>query len=174
MEDMNRRRDYEHSRPLDVHRWSDHPEVNAFVDRIYKEHIHQSGTNTQIKKKHLKVVLLDLYFASSDDPDLNIAVQMSPNAYSDGTVSGKGKSRYNALNIKVSTIDVVHRLHITGLIGLKEGRQDPEGRSYLTRIWAAEPLIEMFMDATFGYFNIGYPENKATVILRDENKRNIE
>ena len=73
MEDMTVR-DYEHSRPLDVHRWSDHPEVNAFVDRIYKEHIHQSGTNTQIKKKHLKVVLLDLYVAWSDDPSLNIAV----------------------------------------------------------------------------------------------------
>ena len=109
MEDMTRR-DYEHSRPLDVHRWSDHPEVNAFVDRIYKEHIHQSGTNTQIKKKHLKVVLLDLYVAWSDDPNLNIAVHMSMNAYSDGTVSGKGKSRYNALNIKVSTIDIVHSL----------------------------------------------------------------
>ena len=125
------RRDYEHSRPLDVHRWSDHPEVNAFVDRIYKEHIHQSGTNTQIKKRHLKVVLLDLYVAWSDDPSLNIAVYMSRNAYSDGTVSGKGKSRYNALNIKVSTIDIVHRLHITGLIGLKEGWQDPEDKSYL-------------------------------------------
>ena len=92
MEDMNSRRDYEHSRPLDVHRWSDHPEVNAFVNRIYKEHIHQSGTNTQIKKKRLKVVLLDLYVAWSDDPSLNMAVYMSRNAYSDGTVSGKGKS----------------------------------------------------------------------------------
>ena len=173
MEDMTRR-NYEHFRPLDVHRWSDHPEVNAFGNRIYKEHIHQSGTNTNIKKKHLKVVLLDLYVAWSDDPDLNIAVYMSRNAYSDGTVSGKGKSRYNALNIKVSTIDVVHRLHISGLIGLKGGWQDPAGKSYLTRIWAAEPLIEMFMDAAFGYFDIGYPDNKATVILRDENKRNIE
>ncbi len=173
MEDMTRR-DYEHSRPLDVHRWSDHPEVNAFVDRIYKDHIHQSGTNTQIKKKHLKVVLLDLYVAWSDDPSLNIAVYMSRNAYSDGTVSGKGKSRYNALNIKVSTIDIVHRLHISGLIGLRDGWQDVTGKGYLTRIWAAEPLIEMFMDAAFGHFDIGYPENKATVILRDENKRNIE
>ena len=117
MDDMTVR-DYEHSRPLDVHKWSDHPEVNAFVDKIYEEHIHLSGTNIQIKKKHLKVVLLDLYVAWSDDPDLNIAVHMSMNAYSDGTVSGKGKSRYNALNIKVSTIDVVHLLHASGLIGL--------------------------------------------------------
>tara|TARA_A100001015_G_scaffold14377_1_gene16809 strand:- start:1083 stop:2582 length:1500 start_codon:yes stop_codon:yes gene_type:complete len=173
MEDMTRR-NYEHSRPLDVHRWSDHPEVNAFVNQIYEEYIHQSGTNTNIRKKHLKVVLLDLYVAWSDDPNLNIAVHMSMNAYSDGTVSSKGKSRYNALHIKVSTIDVVHLLHITGLIGLKEGWQDPDGKSYLTRIWAAEPLIQMFMDAAFGYFDVGYPENKATVILRDENKRNIE
>ena len=174
MEDMNGIRDYEHSRPLDVHRWSDHPEVNAFVDRIYKEHIHQSGTNTNIRKKRLKVVLLDLYVAWSDDPHLNIDVHMSSNAYSDGTVSGKGQSRYNALNIKVSTIDVVHRLHICGLIGLRDGWRDVTGKGFLTRIWAAEPLIEMFMDAAFGYSDIGYPENKATVILRDENKRNIE
>ena len=138
MEDMNRRRNYEHSRPLDVHRWSDHPEVNAFVDRIYKEHIHQSGTNTQIKKKHLKVVLLDLYVAWSDDPNLNIAVYMSRNAYSDGTVSGKGKSRYNALNIKVSTIDIVHRLHISGLIGLRDGWQDVTGKG-LSLIHISEP-----------------------------------
>ena len=81
VEEMNRRRDYEHSRPLEVHRCSDHPEVNAFVNRIYKEHIHKSGTNIQIKKKHLKVVLLDLYVAWSDDPSLNIAVYMSRNAY---------------------------------------------------------------------------------------------
>ena len=54
MEDMTRR-EYEHSRPLDVHRWSDHPEVLA------------------------------LYVAWSDDPNLNIAVHMSMNAYSDGT-----------------------------------------------------------------------------------------
>ena len=25
-------RNYLHSRPLDVHRWSEHPEVNIFVD----------------------------------------------------------------------------------------------------------------------------------------------
>ena len=99
---------------------------------------------------------------------------MSHNAYSGGTVSGKDKSRYNALNIKVSSIDVVHRLHICGLIGLRDGSQDVSSKGYLTRILAAEPLIEIFMDAAFRDFDIGYPENKAAVILRDENKRNIE
>ena len=35
-------------------------------------------------------------------------------------------------------------------------------------------MEELRWDAAFGYFDIGYPKNKATVILRDENKRNIE
>ena len=69
-------------------------------------------------------MLPDLYVAWSDDPEMNITVHMSMNAYSNGTVSGKGKSRYNVLNIKFSKIDIVHRLHICGLIGLKDGWQD--------------------------------------------------
>jgi hypothetical protein len=30
-------RDYNYSRPLDVHRWSEHPESNIFVDEIYND-----------------------------------------------------------------------------------------------------------------------------------------
>ena len=46
---------------------------------------------------------------------------MSPNAYSDGTVLPKGKSRYNELHIKHTIIQVIHRLKDVGLIGFKEG-----------------------------------------------------
>lgn len=28
-----------HSRPIDVHRWSDHPEVKALVDRIWDQYL---------------------------------------------------------------------------------------------------------------------------------------
>jgi len=34
-------RDYLYSRPLDVHRWSEHPEVNIFVDMIYNNDFKQ-------------------------------------------------------------------------------------------------------------------------------------
>ena len=30
--------DLNYSRPLDVHRWSDHPEVNNFVDKIREQY----------------------------------------------------------------------------------------------------------------------------------------
>ena len=42
--------EYKHSRPLDVHRWSEHTEVNKFVDDIYKTYFKQK---TNIRKKHL-------------------------------------------------------------------------------------------------------------------------
>ena len=51
---MNMRdRNYLHSRPLDVHRWSEHPEVNIFVDTIYNNDFRQGNENQRIKKKYL-------------------------------------------------------------------------------------------------------------------------
>ena len=71
-------RNYQHSRPLDVHRWSEYEEVNVFVDEVYDDYLNtQSKENVRIKKKHLKVVLLDLYVAWLNDPELNIAVHMT-------------------------------------------------------------------------------------------------
>jgi hypothetical protein len=99
---------------------------------------------------------------------------MSPNAYSNGLLTPGGKSRYNALNIKPSTIEIVHRLHDLGLIGLEQGVPEELGKGYVTRIWAAEPLIEMFRDALFTYFDVGYTDHKETVILRDSDKKDIE
>ena len=69
----------DHSRPIDVHRSSDHPEANQFVTTIYDDHF--ADWRPDITKRHIKVVLLDLYVAWSDDPDLKISVPMSPNEY---------------------------------------------------------------------------------------------
>ena len=85
-------RNYLHSRPLDVHRWSDYSEVNPFIDELYSNHIKNVSENAKIQKKHLKLVLLDLFVAWSDDPELNIGVHMHEGAYSDGTIFNKGKS----------------------------------------------------------------------------------
>ena len=86
-------RDYQHSRPLDVHRWSEHPEVSGFVDYVYESFFLKIEGNENIQKKHLKVVLLDLYVAWLNDPELNIAVHMTQSAYSDGTIFCTKKGR---------------------------------------------------------------------------------
>jgi len=173
------KRDYNHSRPLDVHRWSEHPEANKFVNFVYENYLDdQRSENKRVQKAHLKVVLLDLYIGWLNDPDLNIAVHMTDGAYSDGTVftfeKGK-KSRYNELNIKVSTISIVHRLRDNGLIGFKKGIEgDPEKHGYISRIWPKRKLIKLFEDAAFGEFDIGYIEGRETIILRDEEKIDVE
>ena len=173
---MIAKRDYNHSRPLDVHRWSDHPEANGFVDFVYDTYLNiQSNENRRIKKKHLKVILLDLYVAWLNDPDLNIAVHMTTGAYSDGTVFKKGKSRYNELNIKVSTIEIVHRLLEAELIGFQKGFEgSSEWQGYISRIWPTNKLAKLFENAAFGEFDVGYDEVRETIILRDENKNEIE
>ena len=83
--------DLNYSRPLNVHRWSEYPEVNSLVDRIYSSLPSFIGNN-MIRKKHLKVLLLDLYLAWSVDPDLKLAISRDNNSY-------KAKSRYNELHI---------------------------------------------------------------------------
>ena len=169
-------RDYQHSRPLDVHCWSEHKEANQFIDYIYDTYLNnETNENKRIQKKHLKVVLLDLYVAWLNDPELNIAVNMTTGAYSDGTVFNKGKSRYNELNIKVSTIAIVHRLRDAKLIGFEKGFEgSPEWQGYISRIWPTKKLTTLFEDAAFGEFDIGYNEDRETIILRDEEKDEVE
>ena len=94
-----------HSKPLDVHKWSDHPEINKLVDELWVTFVGPalvSGSNNRGKsdpKKQLKVLLLDLYVAWLEDPTLCVGIQYDNNAYRVG-------SRYNALHISRKLRDV--------------------------------------------------------------------
>ena len=134
-------RNLNYSRVLDVHIWSYYPEVNVFVDYIYDEYFLVEGGNKRIKKKHLKVVLLDLYVAWLTDPDLNLGVHMTRDFYSKNF--GTNTKRYNELNISAKTIDIVHTLTNVGLIGYKGGQEAQEGfdKGFISRIWSTSKLI---------------------------------
>lgn len=151
------------SRPLDVHRWSEYPEVNNFVNLVYEEHFRWQNPN--LIKKHLKVALLDLYVAWNEHPDMKIGVHMNRNAY-------KAKSRYNALNISHKIIDVVKRLNEIGFINLTTGFYDPTGRlSKITRIWSTDKLIIKFKSARFANHHINHFVDQEVIILKDTNKK---
>ena len=87
------------ARPLDVHTWSDYPEVNLFIDDIYGSLSSVEG-NERINKKLLKVLLLDLYVAWCADPELKLMFSRDNNAY-------KAKSRYNEIHISKKIRDIV-------------------------------------------------------------------
>ena len=69
-----------HSRPIDVHRWSDHPEVVQVVDRVWDDYLPKEvvkGPEPKPKmsfRKQLRVLILDLYVAWLEDPELSIGV----------------------------------------------------------------------------------------------------
>ncbi|MDG2442755.1 MAG: hypothetical protein P8M13_05830 [Luminiphilus sp.] len=44
-------RDLDHSRPLDVHRWSDYPEVDEWVDKFWDLHLTESFPDAKGARK---------------------------------------------------------------------------------------------------------------------------
>ncbi|MEQ8870653.1 MAG: hypothetical protein RIC92_18130, partial [Roseovarius sp.] len=167
--------DPHHSRPLDVHRWSDHPEVNALVGEVWDEVFgEEEGVRPGPKPKArprdmLKVILLDLYVAWTTDPDLSIGVNLNLKKWVPG-------SRYNALHLSRAVPDQIHRLAEAGLIELSMGSYSGPGASTnrTSRIRAAEPLRAKFREARFGRIDVGHNPDRECIILRDEGGREQE
>ena len=166
--------DYNYSRVLDVHIWCNYPEVNEFISLIYNAYFSNQNGKKSIAKKHIKLVLLDLYVAWLDDPDLCIAVNMTRDFYSKNF--GADTTRYNELNISAKTINVVTTLKDKGLIGYKRGveAQEGYGSGFISRIWAEPKLVSMFERSALNEFMIYSHHNREVLILRDVKKNDIE
>ena len=155
--------DYTNARPLDVHRWSEHPEVNAFIDHVFTD-LKSINGNARISKKLVKVILLDLYVAWCADPGLMLMFSRDNNAY-------KAGSRYNELHISKKIIGIVDALIANGVIGQKLGFNDRvSGIGFQSRLWASEKLIALFEKARFNQFDISHHEDWDPIILRNESK----
>jgi len=164
-----------HSRPLDVHRWSEHPEVKALVERILEGYLleelagspgeKQGKTGPKPKAsftKQLRVLILDLYVTWLDDPTLSLGVSMSVNAW-------KTNSRYNALHLSKKLIPIIKALEAAGLLILAKGSYAGPGArgNRTTRIQASKALQAMFRDAKFVRDDVTRFEGEEVIILRD-------
>ena len=93
------------SEPLDVHTWSDHPEIKALCDQMYAE----AGLSTLEPKGNrkpkrtvrecLRVLILDLYVKWLKDPSISVGFSKTKSSYMVG-------SRYNGLYIPEKVIEV--------------------------------------------------------------------
>ena len=149
------------SRTLNVHRWSDFPEVDSLVDALYDD-LDCKGNKT-LRKKHIKVVVLDLYAAWLADPDGYIAYHRSKNEYD-------SKSRYNKLHISYLTVAVVDALNNRGYVEHHTGHHDRDGfgKSHLSRMKATEKLIDLIKEThKVPAQAIQYYKGTETIILRD-------
>ncbi|NIZ63510.1 hypothetical protein DL239_21370, partial [Sedimentitalea sp. CY04] len=172
---MSKIEDPWHSRPIDVHRWSEHPEVKEFVGRIWDKYlpaevVGKSGPKPKMAfRKQLRVLILDLYVAWLDDPELCIGVKLDVNAWKTG-------SRYNALHLSKKMIPIIYALCEAGLIDLAKGSHGSEGArgNRTTRIRASEGLQEWFAEAKFGRDDVGRAENEEVIFMKDDSKKQIE
>jgi len=166
-------RDLDHSRLFDVHRWSDHPEVNRLVDRLYEAHIRclepTERKPTQDKnpyRKALKTLLIDLYVGWVDDPLLVTAFSRSNRSYEQG--------RYNELHISAKVKDVVDQLVEAGYlhekVGFKDRREGGSGR--VSRIWPTTRLEDLFREARFGVEDVvaSTPDRERVILKKGKDE----
>ena len=161
--------DPNHSKPLDVHTWSDHPKINELVDELWFQVVEPAlggKSNNKGKsnpKRQLKVLLLDLYVAWLDDPNLCIGVNRNSNAY-------KVDTRYNALHISrkiVSLIDVLVEANYLDYIHGSHDRVNNGRFSRTSRIRPSLKLQDKFSELSLSPLDIDHNYLQETVILTD-------
>jgi len=158
-----------HSELLNVHTWSDHPEIKALCDDLY-EHAGLSSLESKANRKakrsvkeSLRVLILDLYVKWLKDPSLSIG-------FSKGKSSYKVGSRYNGLYIPRKIVEVEALLVDAGYIEELPHfhTRAGEGRSYTTRIRHTDALRRLFGQLTIDLHDIDTHANEECIILHDK------
>ena len=161
--------DPNHSKPLDVHKWSYHPEINKLVDELWFQVVEPAlggKSNNKGKsnpKRQLKVILIDLYVAWLDDPILCIGVNRNSNAY-------KVDTRYNALHISrkiVSLIDVLVEANYLDYLPGSHDRVNDGMFSRTSRIRPSLRLQDKFTELSLSPFDVVHNYQRENVILTD-------
>jgi len=154
--------DLNNSRPFDVHVWSDYPEFNQLINKLWVKYfpgedgiVRQGPVPKAIKKVHFKTLLLDLYVSWMSNPNMYLGIFMAKSAW-------KPNSRYNALHLSFRMVAIIKELEAVGIIEVKLGRQGT-----LTRIRATRQLQLLFRDLKFPISEVTFGYMEETIILRD-------
>ena len=156
------------SEPLDVHTWSEHPEIKVLCDQLYDEaglSVLEPKGNRKAKrtvKESLRVLILDLYVKWLKDPSISIGFSKSMKDYKVG-------SRYNGLFIPRKIIEVEELLVDAGYVEELPHFNSPDrtARSYTTRIRHTENLRDLFDKLTIDLHDIDTHANEECIILHD-------
>jgi hypothetical protein len=161
------------SRPLDVWRTSNHPEVKEVVSILFEEMKTQGLVSTRYAEKHrknLSAVVLDLYVAYLSDPTMYIGYSRDRSKYSKG-------SRYKALFLSyeliIKSIDfLISNQYVENTHGYRH--PDAPFKSRSSRMKATEKLIDLFKQKKVAPRMMKRDEEEPLIILRDEAGNSIE
>ena len=149
---------------LDIQRWSCDSKVDAGVDEVYEliKGLEGFSGKANIQKKHLKVILLNLYANYLEDPTKYTGFYRMVNKY-------RPAGRYNPLHITKTTIRVADHLIALNLIEYHPGHyaRESDGHSHMSRMRATPALIEVFNKHGWDELSVERAANKECIILRD-------
>lgn len=154
--------------PFDVHRWSDYPEVNAAVNEIFRvlKTDPEFDGNDGLRKRHVKVLVLDLYAKWLTHPERYMGVYFKESEY-------RAKSRYNAIHVSKLTPKVVKALERHGYVELEPGHYGRTGghSSHVTRIRPTDKLLSLIKNK-HGWKPqmVQQARNRECIELRDYNE----
>ena len=152
----------DYSAPLDINLTIS----DELAERVY-DAIAVSG-NRESRIPQLQVLLSNVISNHITDPDLYIAVSQDNSAY-------KPKSRYNSLSIGKSFVSLLKTMSDHGWLELHRGFLDRNtGISRRSRIKATQKLLELLEKLEALSRLVAYAPNTECIILRNEDKRNIE
>jgi hypothetical protein len=158
----------QNSRPLDVHRWSEHPEVESFVAPLWQSFVGEQAVaasssrgrrTNRIKRDNMKVLLLDLYVCWCEEPTKYLGISANRNHWS--------KGRYRAIHLSKTILDVLDWLIVEGFVDKRNHFHCANtSLSRTARYRASERLQSMFKTALFGLDDICTYDNKECIVLK--------
>jgi hypothetical protein len=164
------------SRPLDVHRWSEHSEVESFVGPLWNRFegeqadfsvVKKGRPTKRIKRDNMKVLLLDFYVCWCEDPTRYIGISSNRNDWS--------KGRYKAIHLSPPILDVLKWLVAEGLVDKRNHFHSRNlSLSRTARYRASESLQSLFETALFGIDDIHTHDNKECIVLKQTEVRDNE
>lgn len=157
MNKSNDQIDFNFSRNLDIQK-------NLFLDFI-DSFIADFSNKDLLFKKHLKIVMIELFYCWRESEEQFLSVSMSKRGYS-------SKSRYNPNKISSYTIKIINFLKDEKIIDFYPGFFDRKsGKSRLTRIRASKYLKNKFDKIIFKDFKINHPKREFLIIVNEDKKK---
>ena len=154
--------DFNFSRPIDIQR---NLEVD-FINLVLNEISYEKEQNLNFNK-HLKLLLLELYYCWVESDQQMLSVSMSKRGY-------LSNSRYNPNKISSYTIKVINFLKKENYIHFYPGFFDSiRKKSRLSRIRASDKLVKIFQRTKLPLkIKINHPSREY--LIKTEGKKKIE
>lgn len=176
MSSANNNSSVHNSRPFDVHRWSEHPEVESFVAPLWDRFnggqadaspVRKGRPTKRIKRDNMKVLLLDLYVCWCEDPTRYIGISSNNNDWT--------KGRYKAIHLSHTILVVLDWLVAEGLVDKRNHfHSQNQSLSRTARYRASESLQSLFETALFGIDDIYAHDDEECIVLKQTEVKDDE